>query len=256
MRWNGSVLGRKNPPNSTAGAGGTAPGVWNLRSQGIYRQALEWPRIVDLYTDLAVFYRFDDNGSGGLSLVDSSGNGRTLTAVNGPTLGSGLISGCASLTRASSQYLTRSLSFSPNSAYSLSAWINLTTIQDFFALVSGGSAGTLNVHGSANGSLFWNNAAAADVTVNNFFATNQWIHVVLVRNAANNMTVYKNGSVVYSSAALRTYSNVTTIDIGTYRPNLASFAWNGRIDAFGLWTRALSASEVALLNNSAQGLQL
>jgi hypothetical protein len=45
--------------------------------------------------NILAYWNFDNDGSGGVSLADSTGNGNTLTNSGGVTLGTGIIAGDA-----------------------------------------------------------------------------------------------------------------------------------------------------------------
>lgn len=257
MRWNGSVRGRRNLPNSTAGSGGVASGVWDLRSQDTYRRAAEWPTKLTIQTNLLAFYRFNDNGSGGLSLVDSSGNGRTLAATGTVNLGTGINGGAANFVRSSTPRLSwtsGSTVLNPNNAYTLAFWARPVANMNYYSFV-GSSTQALNIHHDSGGFLYWNNGAAGDVQVNGVFSANTWVHIVCVRNSSNNMQVYRNGVSVYSAPSIRTYNNVTGFNIGglSWTPG---FNYDGLLDNVGIWSRALSAAEVATLYNGGAGYEI
>jgi hypothetical protein len=207
-----------------------------------------------LQNNLLAFYRLNDNGSGGLSLADSSGNNRTLTNTNSTALTSGAINGAASFT-GSSQYLSATFSLNPAQPYTISMWVNVSTLKNFFSIIAGSSPGTLNIHGDAAGGLSWNNAAAGDFSQSGFFTANQWAHFVFVRAAANQMSAYKNGTLVKTATGSTNYSTLTELDIGNVR-HMGGFQFSGKIDAVGIWDRALTSDEIGQLYNSGTGLEI
>jgi hypothetical protein len=257
MRWNGSVRGRRNPPNSTAGFGGVASGVWDLRSQDTYRRVTEWPTLFTIETNLLAFYRLNDNGSGGLSLVDSSGNGRTLTATGTVNLGTGINGGAANFVRSSTPRLSwtsGSTFLNPNNAHSFAFWARPVANINYYSFISASTTG-FNIHHDSGGSLYWNNGLAGDVQVNGVFSAGTWVHIVCVRNSANNMQVFRNGTSVYSSPSTRTYNNATGYSIGGNSVT-AGFSMDGLLDNVGIWSRALSAAEVAILYGGGSGYEI
>ena len=206
-----------------------------------------------LQNNLLAFYRLNDAGGGALSLADSSGNNRTLTNTNATALSSGLAQGAASFT-GSSQFLTGSIPFNPAQPYSISMWVNVSTLKNYFSIISGSTVGTLNIHGDSSGGLSWNNGAAGDFSQSGFFAANQWMHCVFVRGSANAMTVYKNGTLVKTATGSTSYSAISLLDIGNVR-HMSGFQFAGKIDAVGVWNRALTTAEIGKLYNSGTGFE-
>ena len=84
-----------------------------------------------------------------------------------------------------------------------------------------------------------------------------WCHVALVNDsAAGVMTLYLNGTDTGSTIATSgTAINATDSmgKIGSNDNQTANNGWPGRIDEFGLWTRALSSGKIAQISNSVIG---
>lgn len=76
---------------------------------------------------------------------------------------------------------------------------------------------------------------------------NQWVHLALVYDG-NWLKLYKNGIVFDSTAASDVISN-TTVDmlIGDLLFNSTHYYLTGRVDEVSLWSRALTAAELACL---------
>jgi len=206
-----------------------------------------------LQNNLLAFYRLNDDGSGALSLADSSGNNRTLTNANAAALSSGAIQGSALFT-GNSQFLTAGIPFNPAQPYSISMWVNVSTLKNYFSIIAGSTGGTLNIHGDSSGGLSWNNGASGDFSQSGFFSANQWMHCVFVRGSANAMTVYKNGTLVKTATGSTNYSPITLVDIGNVR-HMFGFQFAGKIDAIGIWDRALTTTEIGKLYNSGTGFE-
>ncbi len=200
------------------------------------------------------FWRLNDNGFGGVSLADYSGNNYILTNNNLVELGSGIIQGCANFSNAN-QSLSRNISFDFGSAYSISMWVNISSLKTYFSLISGNNIGTINISGDASGLLYFNNAAAGDKTVSNFFTQNNWIHCVFRRSPSSVLSVYKNGVQVLSSTTSSSYGITTSINIGNVL-FAGGFNMIGRIDAVGLWNREITESEISQLYNGGAGIEI
>jgi hypothetical protein len=76
---------------------------------------------------------------------------------------------------------------------------------------------------------------------------NQWVHLALVYDG-NWLKLYKNGIVYDSTAASDVISN-TTVDflIGNLVFQFTNYYLSGRVDEVSLWSRALTATELACL---------
>lgn len=88
------------------------------------------------------------------------------------------------------------------------------------------------------------------------FPTSTWWHVVITWDGTN-LKFYKNGSEDTSmtkttDGSVTTSSTTHPIYIGGQ--TLTSNDWDGEIDEFGIWKKALSSSEVSDLYNSGSGL--
>jgi hypothetical protein len=84
---------------------------------------------------------------------------------------------------------------------------------------------------------------------------NQWYHYVLTADpVAQRLSLYRNGTLVTSSALTTTVSGTSTHTwIGRQSQyNFGSF--RGRIDELGIWGRVLTPSEVAQLYNNGASL--
>jgi len=206
-----------------------------------------------LLNNILAFYKLNDDGTGGLSLSDSSGNNCTLTNSNSVSLSTGAIQGAA-LFAGTGHYLSASISFNPAQPYTISMWVNVATLRNYFSLFAGSAAGTLNIHGDSSGGLSWNNGASGDFSQSAFFTANQWIHCVFLRGSANAMSIYKNGTLVKSATGSTNYSPITQVDIGNVR-HMGGFEFSGRIDALGVWNRALTTAEIAKLYKSGTGFE-
>ncbi len=99
---------------------------------------------------------------------------------------------------------------------------------------------------------YWNGTTSytKDITKN---LNSKWTHVVLVRTTTTNLDIYFDGSKNSSlTIGTGTYSDAS-VYIGRRR-DTSSYHWNGRISEFGVWKRALTATEISDLYNSGNGL--
>lgn len=193
------------------------------------------------------YWSLDNNGSGGVSLVDATGNGRTLTNNNGVTLGTGRINGAASF-NGSNQRLTSPVSINTTSAScSIAFWVNASNLTGeryvFFPR---------NVQ--ETGLFFLNTSFSCTRTyVSNsilfsYSSIGAWNHICVVITGSTYLS-YLNGvsqgSVVYVPFVL------TSGEIGG--SSLTGASLSGLIDEFGIWNRALTAAEISYLFNGGAG---
>jgi hypothetical protein len=204
-----------------------------------------------LLTNVLAYWKFDDDGSGAVSLIDSSGNDLTLINNNNAALGTGKINGAVVLS--DNKRIFNNTSFTPTGSnpFSFSTWIKLS--EDFVGFVF--SYGTPNTNQAVGlyvptplhlNLQFWNNGVG-DIPV----TANEWHHVVGTYDGTT-ARIYVNGSLRDS------------LEIGlNIGPNNFYFnQWvNGStgfgtcsVDEFGIWSRGLSQSEVVSLYSSGTGL--
>lgn len=214
-------------------------------------------------TDNLVSYWKLDESSGNAS--DSVGS-NTLTNNNSATYSAGKINNSVSL-NGSSQYLSiadasqSGLDFGTG-AFSISLWIKSSQsatgreILEKQWISSGGyyqiawgnsTAGTIKFEGGSNGA-----AVFALYTTTATYNDNAWHHLVLVRSS-NTVTAYIDGSLSGSNTASGSFdtSNDGVFQIG--RGN--SGYYSGLVDEVGVWSRALSSTEVTQLYNDGDGWQ-
>lgn len=205
-----------------------------------------------LPNNLLAFYRLNDAGGGTLSLADTSGNNRTLANTGGVSLGTGIISGAASFQ--SSRYLSAAIPFNTAQDWAISFWANISNLKNYFTLIGGESLGRLHIHGDASGRLYLNNGYS-DVSVNNFFAAGQWDHYAFSRSGST-LSIYKNSALVNTYSLTASYTQTSTLYIGRIIFTGDDFQFVGRMDALGLWSRAITASEVSQLYNNGAALEI
>lgn len=88
------------------------------------------------------------------------------------------------------------------------------------------------------------------ITYNSGLNLNTWNHLVLTYNGST-LTLYHDGAFASSIPATGTISSATeAFNIGFTPFSGNNFYFDGQIDDLGLWSRALSASEVSTLYNA------
>jgi hypothetical protein len=196
-----------------------------------------------------------------------------LTANNAPANQAGKIGNAVALVRASNQYLSiasnSSLQFS--SAMSLSAWVYFNTVPSTNLLGIVGKYTTTNnaineyaldFAGSLNTWQFkvriGSTQSIAQYT--SIPTVSTWYFAVCVYNGSS-ITLYINNAAASTLAASGTLNNSSTSPFligamcNTVGTELSSTAFDGAIDAVGLWNRALNAEEMTYLYNGGNGRQ-
>jgi hypothetical protein len=215
-----------------------------------------------LLTGILGFYQFDETA--GTDIVDATGtqNGYTSAIVNqtgkfGKAESFSDPVHVATIPFNSSQILS-------GSTVSLSAWVYLTSLQSTvgnagFLIRSTLSASpweTMMLYIDTDDKAYFNikNTSGTDFTVHSSgtLSAGQWYHLVGICNGANPLKLYLNGADVSTSAD--TFSGTIYVNTSNwYMGNEYSGGGTrlaGRIDAVGIWSKAVSAGEVTELYTS------
>ncbi len=209
-----------------------------------------------LTTGLVSYYKLGDTYD-----FYGSNNG---TNNNGVTFSSGKVNNGANFVRASSKNIGISQPNSFGSAYSVSAWINPSSLpasngnyhfavgveSSGFGLTLLNSGGTQQVRSyHTNAAVNSDKGAAYNVSL----TTGTWYHLVATWNGSV-ITLYLNGS----SVATSSWSDIqtgggTNSHIGSWIGASPSHFWDGSIDEVGIWSKALSTTEISDLYNGGNG---
>ena len=197
-----------------------------------------------LHNGLQAFYNLSD-------LTDSSGNNRTLTNVGGVTFGPGKIGDAAVFNGAQGKDLhpSEDLGKLESSGYSFSVWISKNSSDE--QIVVGYSDSVFTGWLLTTGHFFYGSGSSwgEEIDREDPLAANDWAHFVFSVNGAGDMTIYRNNTIVIQRSGI-TWSAGQTLRLGRYFPQVSEDgSTNSKLDAVGVWSRALSASEVAALYN-------
>jgi hypothetical protein len=197
-------------------------------------------------------WHLNDDGTGNVSLVDSTGNGNDLTNNNGVTIGTGIIGGDG-VFNGSNQWLNNATfpAFGTGD-FTISYWFNQTTnggYQEIFSTRTDGAGAAVDfsIGLDPSSNLFYYDGS---VIGSYAFSLDQWYNVVAV-NSSGFITVYVNANSVGSGAQFQPYLT-TYMSLGAAQDG--GEPYNGQIDEVGVWNRALSSTEVTVLYNSGAGL--
>lgn len=217
-----------------------------------------------LTTSLRAWYNLESDGT------DEYTNGYNMTVVGSPTFGTGKIGNAVSCT--AGKYLDIASNWGiDGGACSLSFFVRITTAPGsnvFYPLVTQwsdeGGGGT-----NVNYSVYYkdvagvkkvvfdrtkNSVAAQELIINTTLTTNTWYHLVMTYDTTNiegYIDAASQGTLAASGNG--TGSNVSHCVIGTEYNNIGGQEAEADIDLVGVWSKALSSTEVSDLRNGGNG---
>ena len=209
-----------------------------------------------LIDNIVAYWNLNDDGSGGVSLADSTGNGYALTNNNGVTLGTGIIAGDAVFDPLALNSLT--VPFSIGSDFSISAWVNVTEFDGGPVVLGSSSDDTAPAIVTAFNTtyFFYGNNGDGDcnpATPASPLSTGTWNHIVgTVSSSTSTCRYYVNGTLI-SEDPYTNLGEFSDIQLGAYDARFLT-TFNGQLDEVGVWNRALTGSEVTQLYGGGSGL--
>ena len=199
-----------------------------------------------LLNGLLAYYKMDE-ASG--NLTDSKG-GFTGTVSGSPTYSAtGKIN--TAVTFAGSSYFNAGNVLKPTAAITISAWVK-TTSTGSFGIVSNYYYDGFDLTTQPDGTIAFeiNDTYALNSGTN--ISTGAWFHVVSTFDGSN-LKMYINGVsdvTPLSHSGSIPYSGSGNFQIGA---RLSGNKFTGTIDEVGVWDRALTPTEIALLYNTGSG---
>ena len=209
-------------------------------------------------SDLLLHLRFDE--ASGATTADSSGNGWDATLVNAPTWTAGRLGNAALFTAASSQSATLSADIvSGVHDFTISTWVKMTSFGTFSRIFDFGT-GTTNymfltpqytatAPNAAKPRFAIRTSAAAEqqLTSSAAIPANTWTHIAVTLTGSTGR-MYLNGTLVATNAGMSlnpaSLGNTTLKYFG--RSQFAADPYlDGSLDDFHIFSRALSAAEIA-----------
>ena len=210
------------------------------------------PAVPAITNGLVAWYKFDETS--GTTASDSSGNGKTGTLVNGPTWGTGKISGAVVLDGSDDYVSLPTGLVSSITDFTVCAWVRLdanngwnrifdfgtgTSNYMFLSPSAGGGPLRYAITTTGNGSEQVMDGPAA-------LPTGGWQHVAVTLSGTT-------GKLYLNSALVQTNTSMTLnpSSMGSTNQNyVGKSQWgdplfDGKIDDFRIYNRALSASEIA-----------
>lgn len=202
-----------------------------------------------LLDSLAGYWKFDGNG------LDSSPNGRHFTLTGTMPYVSFIVGqGCTPTSTNYWNYANPTW-LDSLTAHTFAYWVNAAAYGAAPAVLSVGTASALTstVHypfdaGGGNGfKLFANNISFPFKLTTSQPALNGWRHCAVVCESASSSRLYVNGveQAVNTTNSLALAASQIALRVGMYHNGGQSY--NGSVAHLGVWTRALTPTEVATL---------
>lgn len=222
------------------------------------RYAVYWV-VGGMLPPFVAHYRFDETS--GTAAADATGNGRTATLVGGAGWIAGRSGNAVNLS-GSSQYVALPTGILAGaSAFTVAAWVRLDTLANWQRVFDFGTGTTANMFltprtssGAARFAITSSGAGAEQrINAPSALPTGVWTHVA-VTLAGGVGILYVNGVEVARTSGM----TVTPTNLGSTNQNwigrsqYADPYLDGAVDGFRVYSRALSASEVADLHATGQ----
>jgi len=217
---------------------------------------------MSLNTDIISYWKLDGNSNDAVGSSNGTDTAITYSVPNGKiNEGAGYNGTTSKITGSIAQ---------PTSAYTVSMWIKNggVTVADtnyrLWDTQESSGAGEMtgitfaynpnrDALGVKNIRVYHNNGAWANSDDLGTTIQDGNFHLVGVTWDGSNAAFYLDGAAVGGGAYSVAITNAGHFDIGHGRGT--STFWNGAIDEVGIWSRALSGSEMSQLYNSGSGLQ-
>jgi hypothetical protein len=214
-----------------------------------------------LLVDIVAYWNLNNDGSGGVSVLDSTGNANNLVN-NGVYLGQGIIDNGGEwntpFQEGNAQWLeNNSVAITGNA--SASVWVKPSSFNDqsFYIpfCLGGGSANRVAFFIRPDGEFAWlfgGSAAAFEATV----SFGQWNHVAIVADSDNGVLKYYLNGVALAPVSVGSGFDFSNVYLGCANDQAysgGSLILEGNLDEVGVWSRALSAQDVSDLYNNGSG---
>lgn len=205
-----------------------------------------------LSTNLVTYWKLDESSGNAADSVGSN------TATNSNvTYGTGKINNAAVFNGSNAAFTFTTVPVTGSSSFSVSLWLKGgSLVSGMTALHFGTDASNqaFTVYLDASSKIAANfTGGGGQVTATTSLSTSVF-QMYTVTYDGNNVRLYVNGTLENTS------SSYTSANIGTTNKFIGKYAgsvnwWNGSIDEIGMWSRALSGSEITQLYNSGNGNQ-
>ena len=212
----------------------------------VFNKALSSSEITTLYgesntsTTKSTTDIFDDGS--GVALYEFEEGAKDTGGVSGYIGSGGIFNGNGNI--------TTSLDFNSFTDYSISMWVYADVNAGFIAgtINSSGTTGLYLQIDTSGNVIFYevsSGGTAYTVTSTGTITTNDWNHIVLVRDSSTNYVYINNGSP--DSASNASITHATGLTLGRGGAFTAAGIYTGKLDQVRIFDKALSSSEVTTL---------
>jgi preprotein translocase subunit Sec61beta len=209
-----------------------------------------------LATGLVSYWEFEE-ASG--TRVDSHGS-NDFTDNNTVGQGTGKQGSCADFEASNSEYLSKSLGSTGlelTTSFSVAFWYKPEVV-GLQAIYQSGTNSNFWVIQTFQGKIFFTEDNIADYTTPaSVLTAGTWVHVVVTKDgdSASNLKIYINGSLNSTHSCGTVSSPTGTARVGAYGTTGSPQRFlDGLLDETGVWSRALTSTEVSTLYNSGSGI--
>lgn len=220
-----------------------------------------------LVTNLWAYWNMDE-ASG--SRADLTGNGRTLAQSNTVGSAAGVLTNAAVFATGGNKKLQGNVS-NLGANRTMNMWVYpVSTVDGYFFSIgdyTGDAPNNLALGVDGGGANFiYYDSSSNRVALSASFTANTWTMITVTASnfvGGTTLNFYQNGSLVqtYTPATFLQISYDVTIGGGPSRggafkpssPSITFPYWNGDVDEVGVWTRVLTAGEIASLYNGGAG---
>jgi hypothetical protein len=233
-------------------------GIWNIGSKRLDRHAY-WN--ASLETNLVNWYKMDDNLAT-TNFIDSHGTRNATGSSNSNVLttDSGYINRAGNFTTTNS-YIETAEIIPMGQTFSYALWFNMqsdTSASDQVLIGYMLNSGHLNwkaisIRSTGLASFYLRiGATLAEIKSTSSFSNSGWHHIVTTFNGTHGI-IYVNGTQEAITAITLNTFNDTKISIGRASGENSYYVSKSLIDEVGIWSRALSSTEVTNLYNEGRG---
>ena len=212
-----------------------------------------------LTDNIISYWKFDsDNSNDSVSTNNGTDTSITYSAGNGK-----INNGAGFASASSSKIVMGNVAALRPSAVTYNLWVNATSLPNAYNCMIGkngaGDTYFCTFYVKSNGKLAAYIVATTTVFIDGTntttLSTGTWYMLTLTYDSTSGGKVYVNGvsdGTFSANGAINT--NGDEFFLG-YQQTYSNRYWNGAIDEVGVWSRALSSTEITELYNSGSGLQ-
>ena len=135
-------------------------------------------------------------------------------------------------------------SFSFSGAFTLSFWLKPSAFNKYIIGTQSLTRNFIKLHSATDIRIRQELTQKNFTESSNVMVLNQWQHLLYVRDASNNVSLFRNGAAFGSSA-----TNNKTFIIDTISGLANNFYYEGNIDEFALWNSDQSSNISAIYNS-------